>query len=375
MSNRLIRKYFQCDRCKEVESQMIHPNQFQTKCSKCGAFLNEIPEKEYRFIEKNIKNKKEDFKLNDDMPYRPPENAFINASSVYNRPSSRNNINENENRNRFNYINNRQQRRRKRYHSNNHYTDMNIVNDNMDDNIEYNNNINNENYNNEEFERRNNRQMENNNETDERERNYQRWPRFRNGSRIRGRSSNPMDSSFSDNFFNNFFGVPFMPFGIMTHPIIFSHDESEQPYRIFVQRQYVPQFLFDPIFLTFGSMFNDNFINNYSSNFRSNFRGDFLNEILRILERNQDEAARRAHPPTSETALKKLKKFPLTDKYCKKDKNGKIELPSCCICLNDVQKNEETVLLPCGHMFHWDCCLKWLKNNNTCPMCRFEIKD
>ena len=58
-----------------------------------------------------------------------------------------------------------------------------------------------------------------------------------------------------------------------------------------------------------------------------------------------------------------------------KNKNGKLELPNCCICLSEVAKNEETVLLPCGHMFHWNCCLNWLKTNNTCPMCRFEIKD
>ena len=40
----------------------------------------------------------------------------------------------------------------------------------------------------------------------------------------------------------------------------------------------------------------------------------------------------------------------------------------------EIQKGENTVLLPCGHMFHWKCCLTWLKKNNTCPMCRFEIK-
>ena len=52
----------------------------------------------------------------------------------------------------------------------------------------------------------------------------------------------------------------------------------------------------------------------------------------------------------------------------------KYELPNCCICLSEIAKGQETVLLPCGHMFHWKCCLNWLKKNNTCPMCRFEIK-
>ena len=363
------------------------------KCSSCGAFLNEIPENEFNILQRVTKNRNEDNKINDDSPIMPPEDVFRNPSSLYNRPPSniRNNDEyQEENRNRFNNINDERSRRNRRYRryrdfnyneydnelnnrrrnnrrhqSTNHYSDLNIVNDSIDSNDNDSNdnninNINNEFGNNEEEE----------NEAQERERNYQRWPNF--GARNRGRSIDPMNSSFSDNFFNNFFGIPLIP--LNAHPVFISPNE-DQPFRVYVQRQNVPQFIFDPMFSIFGSMFNDNFRNNYSSNFRSNFRGNFLNEILRILERNQDEAARRAHPPTSESAFKKLKRFPLSDKYCKKDKNGKIELPSCCICLNDVQKGEETVLLPCGHMFHWNCCFNWLKNNNTCPMCRFEIKD
>ena len=262
----------------------------------------------------------------------------------------------------------------------NDYNYNNNINNNISNEMEYNNNI----YNNinegggnmvNEFPRRNNQEEDDDgNETEERERYYQRESHFGNGARNRGRSTNPMNSSFSDNFFNNFFNAPLFPFGMMIPPMIIHHN-NDGGFRIFVQRQNIPQFIFDPMFLAFGSIFNDDFRNNFYSNFRSNFRGNFLNEIIRILERNQEEAARRAHPPTSEETLKKLKRFPLTDKYCKKDKNGKIELPSCCICLNDINKNEETVLLPCGHMFHWNCCLTWLKNNNTCPMCRFELKE
>ena len=340
----------------------------------------------------------------------PSENAFRNISSVYERPPSNGgnyNLNQNdENRNRFinpNQNNRRRNRRKRRYQSTNHYSDMNIVNDynnNYNINSINNNNINNDNSNNNQLDsninniinenneedifhdirrRPNGNNIEENeeNETEERERNYERQPHFwGNGRRrrhTRGRSSNPMNGSFSDNFFNNFFNAPLFPFGVMMPPMVFSNNDDG--FHIFVQNQNVPQFIFDPMFLDFGSMFDDSFRHNFSSNFRSNFRGNFLNEIIRLLERNQEEAARRAHPPTSEAILEKLKKFPLTEKYCKKDKNGKIELPSCCICLSDIEKNEETVLLPCGHMFHWNCCLTWLKSNNTCPMCRFELKD
>ena len=394
MSNRLVRKYFKCHKCKDIESQLIHPNKFQIKCQSCGVFLNEISEKEFKVLKKS-KNPNNEHKTNNDAPYMPSENAFRNISSVYNRPPSRtsnHNHNQNSNntnfnnRNRFNNINNNsgQQQRNRRYQSTDHYTDMNIVNDNNNNNFMNNmnninsiNNRNNNNFNNinnnsssNQFRESQNRfnhntgQNGNNNQNeDERRRNYGQ------GARNRERSQDPMNSSFYNNFFN-LFGL--MGMGV---PIIISSSGQGQPFRIYVQRQNVPQSIFDPIFLSFGSMFNNDFRDNFSSNFRSNFRGDFLSEIIRIIERNQEEAARRAHPPASESALKKLKRFPLTDKYCKKDKNGKIELPSCCICLSDIEKNEETVLLPCGHMFHWNCCLNWLKGNNTCPMCRFVIKD
>ena len=385
MSNRLVRKYFKCQKCKDIESQLIHPNKFQIKCSKCGVFLNEIPEIEYKVLKKN-KAQNNEHKSNNDEPYRPSESAFRNISSVYNRPPSNSNnqrpnpnSNNNQNNNRFRFnINNsnnnpRQQQRNRRYQSTSHYTDMNIVNDDNNINSRGNENGINFNSNNNGFrESRNgfnlNRNQNENNDGEERRRN------FGQGARLRERSQDPMNSAFVNNFFNNVFGLIGIPINAGA-PIIISSSGQGQPFRIYVQRQNVPQSIFDPLFLSFGSMFNNDFRDNFSSNFRSNFRGDFLNEIIRILERNQEEAARRAHPPASESALKKLKRFPLTDKYCKKDKNGKIELPSCCICLSDIEKNEETVLLPCGHMFHWNCCLNWLKGNNTCPMCRFVIKD
>ena len=369
-SLRLVRKYFKCKRCKNLESQLINPNKFEIKCSSCGIFLNEIPEREFKILKKNknynINNNNEYNNYN--SPYMPQENAFKNISSVYNRPPSnlrrQNNINEinNNNRsNRFNNINNNNNHRRnQRYQSTNHYSDLNIINNNNEQSNN-NNNIRNGNR----FNYNNINNNINNNENNNRERRY--------GQGARNRSGSQEPSHFFDNFINNIFGGIFPMMNVT--PIIISTRGEGQPYNIYIQSQNVPQNIFDPLFLAFGSMFDNNFRNNYSSNFRSNFRGNFLEEIIRILERNQEEAARKAHPPTSESALKKLKRFNLSEKYCKKDKKGKIELPSCCICISDIEMKEETVLLPCGHMFHWNCCLNWLKGNNTCPMCRFVIKD
>ena len=125
-----------------------------------------------------------------------------------------------------------------------------------------------------------------------------------------------------------------------------------------------PHIYFQPFFSNFG-INGGAFRQNYSSNF-----GNQLATLMNLMQRGRRGPA---HPPATREALSKLKRFPLIEKFCQK-KNGKLELPNCCICQCEIELGKETVLLPCGHMYHWDCCLHWLKTNNTCPMCRFEIK-
>jgi len=57
------------------------------------------------------------------------------------------------------------------------------------------------------------------------------------------------------------------------------------------------------------------------------------------------------------------------------------EEKTCGICLEDLSKNTEAYLLPCGHSFHSsasDCLDKtvvdWLSENRQCPTCRTEVK-
>ena len=152
-----------------------------------------------------------------------------------------------------------------------------------------------------------------------------------------------------------------------------SNQNRRQPFRIIVQRQHVPNEIFDPNFNLFGSTFDNDFQDNFSSNFRSNFRGNFANQIMNILSLNMAELRKKKQNPISEQNLEKLKKFNLTEDYCKKEGDN-IEKPNCSICLEGIEIGKETVLLPCGHMFHSNCCITWLKKSNTCPICRFEIK-
>ena len=46
-------------------------------------------------------------------------------------------------------------------------------------------------------------------------------------------------------------------------------------------------------------------------------------------------------------------------------------MPDCSICINQIQEGEE--ILNCGHTFHFSCIQRWLRNNNTCPMCRSQV--
>ena len=55
---------------------------------------------------------------------------------------------------------------------------------------------------------------------------------------------------------------------------------------------------------------------------------------------------------------------------------------NCSICMDKFKLNDKVLILPCGeqkHYFHCDysetCSgiLPWLKENNTCPICRYEF--
>jgi hypothetical protein len=254
-----------------------------------------------------------------------------------------------------------------------HYSRMNINNEEED----HNNNINNNNFNN-----RNQNQNRNHNANINNNNHHQQFINFnvinnnnnrnirRNNRRRRDNSSERQNqSNIMDHLFRNIFN----PFSNMANPMLINHNSNRNPFRIVIQRQNVNHDIFDPTFSLFGSVFNGNFQDNYSSNFRSNYRGNFFEEILRILQPNMQQSERNAHPPTSKENLSKLKEFNMSEKYCKKE-NNKVELPNCCICLEEISLGEKSILLPCGHMFHSNCIVTWLKKNNTCPMCRFEIK-
>ena len=145
------------------------------------------------------------------------------------------------------------------------------------------------------------------------------------------------------------------------------------PFSGSVHRQSVDSndFFVDSIFTNFFGVPNQDFFqDNWSSNFSSNFSDPFTRIVyMQSMQHNQDSS----NPPASKKAIKNLKRFKMEEKYAKKEDNKEIEYPACSICLNEIKKEEDTCLIPCGHMFHDKCINKWLDTNNTCPVCRFEL--
>ena len=392
-------KYVKCSDCKLFDS--ISPLYSNPTCPSCHKPLREITEAEYKLKIAEIKRRKEEKKKK--MEINNINNNYNNQNRNYHNIDNNNNHDEEE------HYNNRHRNNSSLHSSKIHFNEDN----NIDININNNNNINlnannNININNNNI-NINNNNNHNNNEHHHGHHRVQMVQIIRGGNhgnqniiRIRRDNSSDRDDNAGHRINRMIIIGPShhrsnnnnMNINVNmnsnnnnnqnNHNIninnnqnmqIISNNNHHNPFRIIVQRQHVPNHIFDPNFTLFGSTFDHVFQENFSSNFRSNFRGNFVNEILNAISFNRAELRRskKQHPISQENA-NKLKKFNLTKEYCKKDEKGNLEKPNCCICLDEIELGKETLLLPCGHMFHSNCGFTWLKKSNTCPICRFEIK-
>jgi len=122
-----------------------------------------------------------------------------------------------------------------------------------------------------------------------------------------------------------------------------------------------------------GPFFNfdrHNFATNYSQNFRSfNNLDDILQRVMEMTAQQQQQRR-----PTKKEAVEKIPVVQISEVHCKKLDDGKsLENPLCTVCQENMPMGIKAMVVPCGHIFHPDCILPWLKDHNTCPVCRYEL--
>ncbi|KAM7210529.1 hypothetical protein V8F06_014085 [Rhypophila decipiens] len=76
-------------------------------------------------------------------------------------------------------------------------------------------------------------------------------------------------------------------------------------------------------------------------------------------------------PPASQSALDKLQTKEVDDEML----SASEDKPKCVICVDEMVKGEKASVLPCSHLFHGECVTMWLKQHNTCPVCRRSIEE
>ncbi|KAF0924695.1 hypothetical protein E2562_010287 [Oryza meyeriana var. granulata] len=79
-------------------------------------------------------------------------------------------------------------------------------------------------------------------------------------------------------------------------------------------------------------------------------------------------------PPQVQAA--QLPYFPYAQRgACRESSSSSsLERLVCAICLEQLRHGELCSEVPaCRHVFHWDCVGVWIKNSDTCPLCRVKI--
>eukprot|EP00939_MAST-03C_sp_MAST-3C-sp1_P004292 g4292.t1 len=92
--------------------------------------------------------------------------------------------------------------------------------------------------------------------------------------------------------------------------------------------------------------------------------GWFQDQLDRLFEMHQGRE--NSATPAAKGTVERLN----TRVVSKKDVEQKC---ACSVCLTEYELNEKIVVLPCTHAFHKDCLSPWLKDHNTCPVCRFKL--
>lgn len=89
----------------------------------------------------------------------------------------------------------------------------------------------------------------------------------------------------------------------------------------------------------------------------------------RIISQLREQSGQGGAPPASQAAIDKLEVRELDEKML-----GGENKTRCVICVDEMSVGEKASVLPCTHFFHGECVTPWLKQHNTCPVCRRSVE-
>ena len=93
-------------------------------------------------------------------------------------------------------------------------------------------------------------------------------------------------------------------------------------------------------------------------------------------EENEEDENYDENNVEAEVYFKKRNRFILElDEFQYKHvkKYSTIKEDKCAICLQKYKGVDIIKEFPCKHIFHKNCILKWIKNYNKCPLCKYDI--
>ena len=94
--------------------------------------------------------------------------------------------------------------------------------------------------------------------------------------------------------------------------------------------------------------------------FQNNLFGDIFSTFFENIG-NRDN-------PTDEEIINELPETTIED-VSKLDQEKK----NCIICLENFKNGDKAIILPCIHIFHNECIKKWLKTQDSCPICKHKL--